>query len=129
MVTAPPPPGLLADAPKTRVLFYCHVMDPSPHRHAHNPPHLPFPFSCNSVFPFGWVGIVLLQTSGLGAVILRVAGGWREVVGPPHLAPVAFLSESCAWNCYPAGWLSGHRGDNAGYGMGCVVFVLEEVDG
>lgn len=39
------------------------------------------------------------------------------------------LSETCTWSGYPAGWLSGHRGDNAGCGMGCVVFVLEGVDG
>lgn len=41
------------------------------------------------------------------------------------------LSKTCAWSCYPAGWItpSGHRGDNAVYGMGCVVFVSEGVDG
>ncbi|XP_060511330.2 ligand-dependent nuclear receptor corepressor-like protein isoform X1 [Panthera onca] len=82
-------------------------MDPSLHVHARRPPHLPSPFSCNSVFPFGGVGIVLLQTSGLGAVILRVARGGRRWWELPTVPPSLFcLSETYARSCYPAGFES-----------------------
>lgn len=84
-------PLLLAGAPTTLVLFYCHVMDPSLHTHAHLPLHLPAPFSCNPVFPSAAVGIVL--ASNFWARDCHSAGcsGWREVAGPPHLAVVAFF--------------------------------------
>lgn len=93
MAMAPLPPLLLAGAPTTLVLFYCHVMAPSLHTHAHLPLHLPAPFSCNPVFPFAAVGSVL--ASNFWARDCHSAGcsGWREVGGPPHLAVVAFLSE------------------------------------
>lgn len=63
----------------------------------------------------------MLQTSELGAVILRVAWGGGRWCDFFTLPPSLFcLSGTDAWSCYPAGWFSGHRGDNAGYGMGCV---------
>lgn len=102
---------LLADAPTTLVLFYCHVMDRSLHI------ALPTSQTLSPAIPSSRLvrsESFLLQTSELGAVILRVAWGggrWRDFFTLPP--PLFCLSGTDAWSCYPAGWFSGHRGDNA----------------
>lgn len=56
MATATPPPLLLTDAPTTRVLFYCHVMDPSQHNmHIALPIALPTSHPLLQFLPF-WFG-------------------------------------------------------------------------
>ncbi|XP_021115892.1 ligand-dependent nuclear receptor corepressor-like protein isoform X2 [Heterocephalus glaber] len=57
LATAPPLP-LLADAPTTLVLFPRHVMDSSLHTDTLRPSHLASPFSCSSVFLFGFESIL-----------------------------------------------------------------------
>ena len=130
MATATPPrPLLLTDARMTRVLFYCHVMDPSSHRHAHRSPHLASPSAISSSLLVGWESFCFKLLGSRLSFCGFLGGGvrwWDLAALPPWLF---CLSETCTWSCYSAGWLSGHRGDNAGCGMGCVVFVLAGVDG
>ena len=98
------------------------------HRSPHRSPHLASPSAISSLLV--WWESFCFKLLGSGLSFCGFLGGGVKWWDLAALLPWLFcLSETCTWSCYPAGWLSGHRGDNAGCGMGCVVFVLEGVDG